>query len=340
MGSGASSRPNFQRRPQPEVHDHMERLQRISDRTRKPVIKASSYQEVPSDYIDMIHRMKNINLFNNFNMLKPDLMPYQNLKSNIEVSTTIAGTQVEIKHRSDGKYGIDLSSRGLTHLPEEICFNSNMQQCSWTNLAQNKLESVEHIEVLMHLQEVYIGQVMDHGTIHGNRIGKLPTEVFQLPFLKILDISGCMLKELPGTIKNLGNIEVLSAARNKITEIPVEIEQLGTLKTLNLDGNLLTELPDFLSRCHSLRKLSVKNNRIGVIGDEVPMMEGLEPHVDLAEFLIFSLGCTNEPDGDNCHCDNYPQWRAVFSHKTWWMNGEYHQDHWYDIENFQFCLVH
>eukprot|EP00116_Pleurobrachia_bachei_P003490 sb/3463752/ len=26
-----------------------------------------------------------------------------------------------------------------------------------------------------------------------------------------------------------------------------------------------------------------------------------QPHVDLAEFLIFSLGCTNEPDGDNCH---------------------------------------
>eukprot|EP00116_Pleurobrachia_bachei_P014268 sb/3474530/ len=29
--------------------------------------------------------------------------------------------------------------------------------------------------------------------------------------------------------------------------------------------------------------------------------EKSEPHVDLAEFLIFSLGCTNEPDGDNCH---------------------------------------
>eukprot|EP00116_Pleurobrachia_bachei_P015217 sb/3475479/ len=24
-----------------------------------------------------------------------------------------------------------------------------------------------------------------------------------------------------------------------------------------------------------------------------------QPHVNLAEFLIFSLGCTNEPDGDN-----------------------------------------
>eukprot|EP00116_Pleurobrachia_bachei_P003989 sb/3464251/ len=47
-------------------------------------------------------------------------------------------------------------------------------------------------------------------------------------------------------------------------------------------------------------------------------------------------------DSESHHCKDEveEEWRAVFSHKTWWMNGEYHQDHWYGIENFQFCLVH
>ena len=50
MGSGQSTQPNFQRRPQVEVRDHMERLQRISDLKVKPVIKDGGVLELSVKY--------------------------------------------------------------------------------------------------------------------------------------------------------------------------------------------------------------------------------------------------------------------------------------------------
>ena len=37
---------------------------------------------------------------------------------------------MSIKERSDGKIGIDLGLKNLTSVPEEICYNSDMQQCT------------------------------------------------------------------------------------------------------------------------------------------------------------------------------------------------------------------
>ena len=46
MGSGQSTQPNFKRRPQLEVKDHMERLQRISDLKAKPIVKDGGVLEL------------------------------------------------------------------------------------------------------------------------------------------------------------------------------------------------------------------------------------------------------------------------------------------------------
>ena len=46
MGSGQSTQPNFQRRSQMEVKDHMERLQRISDLKVKPMVKDGGVLEL------------------------------------------------------------------------------------------------------------------------------------------------------------------------------------------------------------------------------------------------------------------------------------------------------
>ena len=114
--------------------------------------------------------------------------------------------EVSIKERSDGKIGIDLGLKKLTTIPEEICYNSDMQQCSvwfftfiiwsrpnihwevwyvsgefssfsidlfqhfmqtsfwlfqWIDLSRNKLDSLDNLELLIHLQEVYIGRMID-----------------------------------------------------------------------------------------------------------------------------------------------------------------------------------
>ena len=37
---------------------------------------------------------------------------------------------VAVRERTDGKIGIDLALKNLTYIPEEICYNSDMQQCT------------------------------------------------------------------------------------------------------------------------------------------------------------------------------------------------------------------
>jgi len=216
MGSGVSA-PNFKRRPRNEVADHMVRLQRIADFKAKPLLKDGGIVELSMTFYDMIMRMKGVNTFDSFPLLKQDLLPYKSLQSQVILVSTIGKVDVTIRERSDGKVGLDLGLKNLYKLPEEVVYNNDMQQCTWIDLSRNKLENLEGIQELMHLQEIYVGKVMEHGKIYGNGLTTFPTNVYKLPFLKILDLSGNKIKELPPSIVNLRNIEVLSIARNDVS---------------------------------------------------------------------------------------------------------------------------
>ncbi|CDP20878.1 unnamed protein product [Coffea canephora] len=66
----------------------------------------------------------------------------------------------------------------------------------------------------------------------GAELDNIPKEVFKLFHLEYLDLSGTRVKIIPKSIGQLQNLEVLLLIRTTITELPVEIIKLRNLRSL------------------------------------------------------------------------------------------------------------
>jgi len=79
--------------------------------------------------------------------------------------------------------------------------------------------------------------------------------------LKELDLSYKVtlfkLKKIPSSIFDLTDLEILNLRNNEISEIPREILQLKQLKYLNLIDNEFKKIPEILSQLKSLKSLSI-----------------------------------------------------------------------------------
>lgn len=71
---------------------------------------------------------------------------------------------------------------------------------------------------------------------------------------RMLDLFDLLLKEVPQSIRNLDELEILNLGSNVIQELPEWICELGKIKAINLAGNRLRLLP---RRFGSLRELRI-----------------------------------------------------------------------------------
>ena len=72
-----------------------------------------------------------------------------------------------------------------------------------------------------------------------NSISSLPSQFFDLPFVKVLNLSGNKLRDV-SLVSRLRTCEQLMLARNLIDQLPGNIHRLSNLITLDVSGNLLT----------------------------------------------------------------------------------------------------
>jgi len=119
------------------------------------------------------------------------------------------------------------------------------------------------------------------------RLEKLPKKLWQLKYLKTLDLSGNLLRELPQEIEKLQNLETiylwkncfsefpkplitlkklkeLSLAENHLVFLPEEIKQMQSIEHLYLNHNTLLELPFEISELVNLKNIALNNNRLEV----------------------------------------------------------------------------
>lgn len=61
-----------------------------------------------------------------------------------------------------------------------------------------------------------------------------------------LRIAGNQIRELPNSIGDLVNLEVMDAKRNKLISLPVEFGCLTKLLKLDLEENQLTKVDNYL----------------------------------------------------------------------------------------------
>jgi internalin A len=89
---------------------------------------------------------------------------------------------------------------------------------------------------------------------------------------RAIDLRNLGLKEVPQSIRDLGELELLALANNMLRELPEWICELTKLKAIGLSGNRLPRLPQHLGSLRGLRALYLQNNEL----EELPAsLEGL-----------------------------------------------------------------
>ena len=92
-------------------------------------------------------------------------------------------------------------------------------------------------------------------------VGKpLPSEVFDIPKLVHLDLTGMKMGALPEDIDRLSMLQILVVSNNDLTELPASLTNIPTLKRVVARNNQLTSLPEGMENLTELKSVDVKGN--------------------------------------------------------------------------------
>jgi len=136
------------------------------------------------------------------------------------------------------------------------------------NLGGQKLKKLpQEIFQLTNLKELYLGR---------NNIKNLPPEIGGFHQLRTLTLGRNRLKTLPPEIGDLKNLQILKLGRNRISSLPKEIGHLNRLRKLELDNNQVKILPPEVGQLENLRELELANNPIQELPDSLLQLRNLE----------------------------------------------------------------
>ncbi|KAG0543341.1 hypothetical protein BDA96_02G181900 [Sorghum bicolor] len=83
-------------------------------------------------------------------------------------------------------------------------------------------------------------------------------------FLRVLDISGCSVKEMPAPVFQLKQLRYLDASTLSIVDLPPQISGFHKLQTLDLSDTEVTELPAFIANLKRLNYLNLQAQCVGL----------------------------------------------------------------------------
>ena len=88
----------------------------------------------------------------------------------------------------------------------------------------------------------------------------LPQEIFDIPKLVNLDVTGMKMGSLPEDIDRLTLLQTLVVTNNDLTELPASLANIPTLKRVVARNNQLTSLPEGMENLTELKTIDVKGN--------------------------------------------------------------------------------
>ncbi|KAH9782249.1 ADP-ribosyl cyclase/cyclic ADP-ribose hydrolase [Citrus sinensis] len=95
---------------------------------------------------------------------------------------------------------------------------------------------------------------------------RLPDEIGNLEYLKVLTIKGTAIREVPESLGKLSSLEWLVLSDNNLQIIPESLNQLSSLVSLKLSNNNLERIPERLDPLSSLKYLDLFENNL----DRIP----------------------------------------------------------------------
>lgn len=114
-------------------------------------------------------------------------------------------------------------------------------------------------------------------SIHLSSLIELPSWIFQLPKLEVLKIKNSPLKSLPEFGDNLA-IRILQLSGLEIDEIPESIGKLKKLDTVDFSANQLSDLPDSMHDLKSVHRINLDKNQFQILPlwlDQLPALNHL-----------------------------------------------------------------
>ncbi|XP_066288304.1 uncharacterized protein [Branchiostoma lanceolatum] len=100
----------------------------------------------------------------------------------------------------------------------------------------------------------------------------IPTEVFDIIDLEVLNVSNNQLSSIPEAIGRLRKLYRLDADNNLLTSLPRAMVSLQRLRHLYIHDNTLTEVPPVVCSLSNLEVLSVARNPIRRLPDEITQL--------------------------------------------------------------------
>lgn len=158
----------------------------------------------------------------------------------------------------DGVYGLNLTSKNLTVIPEEIRFLSSLKMLS---VADNNLTSVPPAILQLH--------GLTHLTLSQNLLTGLPEEVAELSSLTHLGLELNQFTDLPVVVTQLTELTRLYLSDNQLTDLPEEIAELSNLTHLHLGNNQFTNFPIAITQLTGLTNLELNDNQLNGIPEEI-----------------------------------------------------------------------
>jgi Leucine-rich repeat (LRR) protein len=98
--------------------------------------------------------------------------------------------------------------------------------------------------------------------LKGQELNELPESLGQCENLEVLKLSGNQLSELPASLHQLTKLKLLDLSGNQFENIPHFIANLASLRSLNLESNAISLLPDWIGCFPELTDFNVDGNRI------------------------------------------------------------------------------
>lgn len=124
-------------------------------------------------------------------------------------------------------------------------------------------------EALQNPEEVY---VLDLKV----KKGKIPQELFDLPYLHVLEIKRGRISELPDDFAKLTNLVQLDLTNNKLTHFPPVLMDMPHLEELHLGKNDIQRIPEDITRMENLRLLDIWSTQVPRLPLALAKMESLE----------------------------------------------------------------
>jgi len=125
--------------------------------------------------------------------------------------------------------------------------------------------------------------------LRNRKLKNIPGELFKLSNLEILYIDQNEIETIPPSISNLTKLRELYLFNNKIKILPDEMFKLPNLEIIDLSSNEIEAIPPSISSSTKLKELYIGNNKIKSISDELYKLPNL---VELE--IDENLSLTNE----------------------------------------------